>query len=292
MQGCITDDLSECGASVYFQYTRNLEGTDKFSPDIQKLNLFIFDSDGLFMDEYEMDEAQLGSEHLMRLNLFPGTYDLVAWGNLGGDYELPVFVRGKTSVGEVVLSLKRTGKTVSKHPGDLFFGSLFRVEILPAIQRKQRLTIDMIKDTKKIRIIAKGLPAEEIARQKFACRITSINGDYNFDNSINGSDRLLYIPQTSVDEQGQFISEFVIMRDLEDGSTQSRLLFTYEDPDDKSIKELLNAGLTQILLANMKGQDLDIEDFFEIELLFDFTSGSAKIYIKGWQTIDTGYMVN
>jgi hypothetical protein len=289
--GCVMDDLSECGASIQFRYTRNIDGIDKFNPNIQKVNLFIFDSGGLFLDEYEMDEKQLGRNHLMHLNLFPGTYDFVAWGNLGKDYERPVFVKGKTSVKDAVISLKRTEKKVTKHPGDLYFGSLPRIEILPDLQRTQVLTIDMIKDTKKIKIIAKGLPKEDIAKEMFVCRISSINGDYKFDNSINGSDRLLYIPQSSVDEQGQFVSEFGIMRDLKDGSTQSRLIFTYYDPDDKSEKELLNANLTEILLANMKSQDLDIEDSFEIELVFEFTNGSAKIYIKGWDSIDTGHVI-
>jgi hypothetical protein len=285
------DDLSECGASIQFRYTRNIDGIDKFTPNIQKVNLFIFDSDGLFLDEYEMSEEQLGNNHLMHLNLFPGTYDIVAWGNLGDDYERPVFVKGETSINEAIISLKRTEKKVTKHPGDLFFGSLPRIEIQPDLQRRQLLAIDMIKDTKKIKIIAKGLPAEDIAKEKFACRISSVNGDYKFDNSINGSDHLLYIPQSSVDEQGQLTFEFGIMRDLKDGSTQSRLIFTYYDPDNKSEKELLNANLTEILLANMKSQDLDIEDYFEIELVFEFTNGNTKIDIKGWDPVDTGSVI-
>jgi hypothetical protein len=268
-----------------------MDGTDKFAPNIQKVTLFIFDSNGLFLDEYEMNEEQPGSNPQMRLNLFPGVYRFVAWGNLGEDYERPVFVKGETSFNDAVISLKRTEQTVTKFPEDLFFASLPQTEILPALQRTQVLTMDMIKDTKKIKIIAKGLPADDVAKGIFACRISSVNGDYNFDNSINGSDRLLYIPQSYVDEQGQLIFEFGIMRDLKDGSTQSRLTFSYYDADDESEKELLNAGLTEILLANMKGQDLDLEDYFEIDLVLDFTNGSATIHIKGWESTDTGYVI-
>jgi hypothetical protein len=288
MTGCIDDDMSECGVSLHYQYTRNVDGVDKFPSEVKKVNLYIFDAGGIFLDEYQVDEKQLsGSNNTVKLNLPPGKYNLVAWGNLCNDYELPVFEKGKTTMTEAVLSLKRAANTVTNHPEHLFFGSLSEVDILPALWKNQVMTIDMMKDTKKIRVIAKGLSREELSKSGFSCRISSVNGDYRFDNSIKSSDTLLYIPNSSVDEQhGYLVSDFVIMRELNDASTQSRLIITYHNPSGGPDVEIKNISLTELLLSNSKTKDLDIEDYFEIELTLDFTSGSATITIKGWGRID------
>jgi hypothetical protein len=290
MTGCINDDLSECGVSLHYLYTRNVDGVDKFTPEVKKVNLYIFDSDGVFLDEYQADERQLhGSNNTVKLNLPPGKYNLVTWGNLYADYELPVFEKGKTMMTEAVLSLRRTANTVTSQPGHLFFGSLSEVEIMPGLWKNQVIAMDMMKDTKKIRITAKGLSREELAAKGFSCRITSVNGDYKFDNSVGSSDTLLYIPASSVDEQGRMISDFVIMRDLNDASTRSRLIFTYHNPHGGPDVEIKNVSLTELLLSLSKTKDLDIEDYFEIELTLDFTSAGATITIKGWGVIDTVY---
>jgi hypothetical protein len=288
MQGCLAEDLSECGASIHFQYTKNVDGIDKFASEIKKINLYVFDAEGLFLGEYTADEKLLSGSPALYLPIPPGTYTLVAWGNLCKDYELPTFEKRKTTLREAFLSLKRSEKTVSNHPGSLFFGALPQVEVKAATQKKQRLTIDMMKDTKRIRVVTKGLPSREMAQNKYGCSITSVNGDYRFDNSISGTECLLYLPQSSVDERGALVSEFVVMRELNNGSTQSKLTFTYRSPDGSSVKELFSAKLTDILLSLSKTKNLDLEDYFEIEMTLDYTNGGATVHIKGWDTVDTG----
>ncbi|MDR1918328.1 MAG: FimB/Mfa2 family fimbrial subunit [Tannerellaceae bacterium] len=288
MQGCVMDDLSECGVSIHYQYTKNTDCVDKFLTEVKKVSLFVFDAQGLFLNEYTAETEQLNGGNLMYLNIPPGTYTLVAWGNLGDDYELPAFEKGKTKLKDARLSLKRSDNKCSRPPGSLFFGALPQIKILPALQKKQILTIDMMKDTKQIRVITKGLSAQEIAQQKYNCSIASANGDYRFDNTIASSERLYYIPQSSVNAQGDWISDFVVMRELNDGSTQSKLSVNIHNPEGKAGKELFRVDLPPLLLARSKSKNLDIEDAFEIEITLDFTNGSASVHIKGWSTIETG----
>ncbi|MDR1499384.1 MAG: FimB/Mfa2 family fimbrial subunit [Tannerellaceae bacterium] len=285
--GCINEDLSHCGVGIRFKYTKNVDGVDKLASEIKKINIYVFDSDSILVGEYIIDADQLDGTHTARLNIPPGRYSFVAWGNVGDDYELPVFVKGKTTLGDAVLSLKRTGKTVSSHPSPLFFGSIASADVQPALSSDQVLTIDMIKDTKKIRVIAKGLPAKEIAAGSFSCRITSANGDYKFDNSLGSDEELLYLPSSSADEMGRMISDFVVMRELKDGSTGSRLVFTYHGGGGRPSKEVFAVDLTELLLARSKTKDLDIEDYFEIELTIDITNAGATVHIKGWDTVYT-----
>jgi hypothetical protein len=132
------------------------------------------------------------------------------------------------------------------------------------------------------------LSPQDIAQNKYACRITSVNGEYKFDNSIAASERLSYIPRSSVDEQGRLVSDFVVMRELNNGSTKSRLTFVHLNPGRNDEKELFSASLTDILLSLSKSKNLDVEDYFEIEMTLDQADGQASISIKGWGTIETG----
>ncbi|GAB6395324.1 MAG: FimB/Mfa2 family fimbrial subunit [Bacteroidales bacterium] len=287
--GCVNDDLTVCGASIRFQYTRNIEQTDRFSSEVSKVNLFVFDSQGLFVEEHVSEGKQLQDAPVMMLNIPPGVYDMVAWGNLYDDYEYPPLVCGKTHIDDFILSLKHgEDDVVETHPGALFHGALLRVEIYPDLQKNQRHTIDMIKNTNEIKVIASGLSMAEYAKRDssgYSFQITSTNGDYGYDNTIVGS-RLDYIPKVSVKEE-QLVSDFVVMRELNDGSTDSQLTVTgYTEAGEE--EKLFDESLTDILLAVSATENLEIEDFFEIELFFDYTHGSATIRVKGWNPVDTG----
>jgi hypothetical protein len=287
-QGCVADDLSVCGISMYFKYTRNIDGIDKFSSSINKINLYVFDADGLFIEEYSEERDSLPPSFSIFLNLTPGVYDFIAWGNLGDDYEYPVFEKGVTRLSEVQLSLRRDPEnTVNNLPAPLYHGGIYRREIIATeLQVSQTLSIDMIKDTKEIKVTASGLAMQDPTKAsdlEYGCAITSINGDYRFDNSITGDARLQYIPQETVGTEHQLISDFVIMRELSDRSTASRLIVNRNSADDGGpAEELINVDLVPILLALAQEQDLDLVDRFNIELFFDFTHATVSINLPGW----------
>ncbi|MDR2388720.1 MAG: FimB/Mfa2 family fimbrial subunit [Tannerellaceae bacterium] len=293
-QGCVADDLSVCGISMHFRYTRNMDGIDKFSSSVNKINLYVFDKDGLFVEEYVEERDSLPQDFTIFLNLTPGMYDFIAWGNLGEDYEYPsILEKGVTRMSDIQLSLKRNAQNaVTTLPGSLFYGSIFRKEIQATdLQFSETLLMDMMKNTKEIKVIASGLALEDptkAAELEYGCAITSRNGDYRFDNSITGDTRLQYIPQETVGDEHQLVSDFVILRELSDKSTASKLIVNRNAPDD-SVEELVNVDLVPLLVALAQEQDLDVVDHFEIELIFDFTHASVSIVIPGWDgEINTG----
>lgn len=274
-QGCINDDLSECGINVRFTYTQNIDGTDKFAESVDNIDLYIFDSKGIFLSKYE--EEYIASNGI-NLNLMPGTYSFVAWGNLSDDYDIPTLIPNETSIDDVILSLKRENDEITEHPTHLFHGALLSAVVLPDIQQNQTLTIDMIKDTKSIKVTSVGLPMETKASQDFTCFITSRNGDYKFDNSITGDTRLKYIPNETVNDSYNLISDFVTMRELNDDSTESRLIIRYND--DTEEKEVFNESLVGMLLPASVTGNLDLEDTFDI--LLTFNAGRVFITVNGW----------
>lgn len=288
-QGCVEDDLSVCGLNLEFTYTQNTDGIDKFAESIDRVDVFVFDSDGLFLGKYS--DGNISSSRSMRMNLMPGLYSFVAWGNLSDDYNLYELVQGETHINEALLSLNRINDTISTHPGHLFHGALLNETVSADVQKNQTLTMDMIKDTKSISVTSVGLPIapdDGISTKRFTCTITSINGDYKFDNSIIGTDRLQYIPYSMISDDRELISDFVTMRELNDGSTGSRLIVRHNDLENETVKELFNKNLVDLLLPVSIKQDLNIEDTFDILLEFDYVVGTVSITVNGWKLGPTG----
>lgn len=289
-QGCVEDDLSSCGVTVKFTYTKNIEGIDKFDEEVENINLYLFDSKGVFVGEYK------GYNNAIALNIFEGTYSLVAWGNICEDFELPSFVQGSTTLDDAVLSLSRTDSIIANKPARLFHGAIYNVKIEPTLQTDQTFTIDMMRDTKDITVTTIGLPVSTKSpgsdrTYNYACTITSINGDYNFDNTIAGSDRLHYIPTESIgysedeEERLKLYANFITMRELNDGSTRSKLILTRNEGEiDRVIYE---ADLVNLLLGPSITNNLDIEHDFTIDLEFDETNGTVTVTVNGWTFEET-----
>ena len=292
LQGCVQDDLSVCGISVSFKYTKHVdtfhagEEVNKFDEEVGRIDLFVFNEAGILVDRYNADGSYL-RQNALALNLMAGRYDFVAWGNLSDDFELTKCINGTTHKDEVILALKHMRNEVPDHPASLFHGALSRIEVEPQLKTNQHLTIDLMKNINNIRVIASGLPVKSDMRgvaTSYSCAITSINGEYKFDNSIIGTNRLQYIPQAHVkDEERQLVSDFVVMRELNDGSTNSYLILNRKDSVNAVPVELFRENLPDILLSKSITGDLDIEHDFEIEIFYDETNASFSIKIEEWE---------
>ena len=194
MHGCVNDDLSVCGVSVNFTYTKNLDKIDLFAEKVDGIDLFVFDSRDVYIGNYNERGGRLKSPgYSMSLNLFEGAYTFVAWGNLNEDYSLTEFVPGQTTLQEAELSLSRINNIVDRQLlAPLYFGSE-KVVLKPAEIANQSITIDMMQDTKYITVLCKMLPLgdpdDPENEDEYTCTITSRNGDYNFENTITGSNR-------------------------------------------------------------------------------------------------------
>jgi hypothetical protein len=283
--GCVADDLSVCGISVHFKYTRNAQRVDKFATSINKINFYVFDKDSILVEEIVVEQSTLPEDFTLYVNIPPGTYDMIAWGNLTTDYEIDVpTVKGVTKKNDLILSLSRSGDTITNLPKELYYGGLDKIELIASdLQLQRSYTIDMMKDTKFIRVTAYGLAINtKAAGTNYDCTITAINGDLRFDNYTIGASQLQYIPQAVVDANHRLISEFSIVRELASGITQSRLLFTRTEYGTPAI--MLDENLYPYLIAaaQQENLELDYKDTFEIELFFDETYKTATIVVDGW----------
>jgi hypothetical protein len=264
----------------------NKDETDLLGERVSKLTLYVFDSEGTFVGAYPSRGA-LYNGYTIPLLLKAGTYDFVVWGNLGEDYEVPALVPGQTRANELDLKFKKVGADhrVLEFPDSLYYGAL-RMNVRPALQEEQVYTIDLIKDTKKITVIASGLSGEESEGKQFDCHIISRNAGLRFmDNRISENTKVTYIPQTHEDEQKNRVSEFVVIREIQDKSTESQLIYTMTD-NAGQVRTLLDTSLVDMLLSYISNRrwDLSIEDDFVIQVTFDIRNFmTASITINGWE---------
>jgi hypothetical protein len=145
-------------------------------------------------------------------------------------------------------------------------------------------TVDLIKNTKKITVIASGLSGAESDGAQFDCRITSRNAGLRFlDNGISENTKVTYVPH-DYKEQDKRISEFMVIREIQDKSTESRLIYTMTDHTGE--RTLLDESLVDMLLAYLVNRmwDLNIEDEFVIQVEFSVGNHvTASITINGWE---------
>ena len=180
MQSCMKDSLAECGVSIRIIYTLNPSHTDRLA-EVGNFTVYIFDANGVFYDSRTVQGPfQDGRGYTVSFALHPGTYDFIVWGNLGEDYQMPTFVKGQTKESDASLLLSHLENNILRDSlPDLYYGALVKQVVKPALQQNQVYTVDMIKDTKDVTVIAKGLREGEdpLNTNLFSCYIASRNTD-------------------------------------------------------------------------------------------------------------------
>ena len=169
----VYDEADDCvqGVAIRFIYDYHMEpGANAFPANVDCVSLFIFDSDGNYIDHlYETSDELRNEGYRMELPLEYGKYHLVAYGGLV--CENPAFninhdwfnkantISHKDDI-EVSLPLNEFNESsamlhdIDKRTGGLFYGSL-DIEVTKDDVRHEYRVVDlpMIKDTNNIQVI-------------------------------------------------------------------------------------------------------------------------------------------
>lgn len=99
LSGCLKEDMSGCditdhGLLIHFVYT-NEKNMDEFASRIDNVDLFIFDEGGYYLSTHNYNTRKLAEfQGAADLELEPGTYHMIAWGNVYGNDNLPELQEG------------------------------------------------------------------------------------------------------------------------------------------------------------------------------------------------------
>lgn len=295
LQGCIKEDLSDCKSELLlsFRYTLNDQYTNMFSSDVSKVIVYVFDSNGKYVDRFSEQGSKLTNDYVMRIPLPKGTYSVVAYGGdfntyLTGEVDNPLNTlnqalrKGITDINDFRTELENVkgdeDYLYSTHtPDDLYAG--LTTNAVSTINNSNVTPIELIKDTKKIKVKISGT---DFFSAPLDIYITALNGRYKFDNSIDSEHGLFkYTPVNTVEQPNYLETDLKMMR-LVLGQTPMLVIRNSVTSEIIYSENMID----QILLTQkyVTQEDFDREDefVFEITILPKDNSIEISVSINGW----------
>lgn len=284
----IDETLPECRLYVRFRYDYNMEFSDAFASQVNRVDVFVFDKDGTFvMKKSEQGETLGGGSYRMPLPLPAGEYRIAAWAGMSDDFEMPEPVAGKTTLEDLTVRMKREESLVhNKALNPLWYGGVQAVSFTG--RQEQTETVSLIKDTNKFRfILQKSGPGEELDINDCLFEIRADNGYYDWNNDLLDDDMISYRPYylEKVEDVG-IVVEMNTMRLLE----HKKVYLTLTRKSDG--KELMKIDLIPyLLLTKMEGHNIPAQEYLdrqsEYAIVFFYNPEllnflSTKIMINGW----------
>lgn len=283
----IDETLPECRLYVRFRYDYNMEFSDAFASQVNRVDVFVFDKDGTFVIKKSEQGETLGGSYRMPLPLPAGEYRIAAWAGMSDDFEMPESVAGKTTLEELTVRMKREESLVhNKALNPLWYGGVQAVSFTG--RQEQTETVSLIKDTNKFRfILQKSGPGEELDINDCLFEIRADNGYYDWNNDLLDDDMISYRPYylEKVEDVG-IVVEMNTMRLLE----HKKVYLTLTRKSDG--KELMRIDLIPyLLLTKMEGHNIPAQEYLdrqsEYAIVFFYNPEllnflSTKIVINGW----------
>ncbi|WP_294470499.1 FimB/Mfa2 family fimbrial subunit [uncultured Bacteroides sp.] len=308
--GCVKEDFSGCPTGAYsiaFEYVNHTdaEHTNRFCRDVHRVDLYVFDSTGHFVKCITTNGAPFDKDFHIEPELPEGGYTLVAWGNISDEVLIkPVFVSGKTTFEEGILSLKAIeNQSVNKKLTSVFHaikevtveGAIDKTDILSFTKNENQLNLTVKWFDKS------GASCIHRCAEGVRARVVDPKGaTYKFDNSVvaSGNEMTYYPYQINGNKAGnQLESVFSLMRLVE--GEKLTLLIERLMPDG-NIKEIHRTDLIELIKMHPYASiqsELERQDVYNIEIsLIDDLDGDTDTYmqtaiiIAGWKIIlqDTG----
>lgn len=327
----VFDDEGDCAVHYYlrFVYDMNLKWADAFPSEVNSVNLYAFNQDGIFVKEFlGRGNALSKSDYTMELDLDPGHYTLVAWCGLSNDgkdmqsFTVPSPKPGVTTLEELTCSLNTKSDSQYTVYSDerLYFMYHGHMEIdLPDSQdgNSYDYTMYLTKDTNHIRIILQQLSGESMDPERFGFRIEDSNGELAWNNDLLGDTKVEYLQWDRMgasagvskkDPDGEYEITYVdgVMADLSvsrmmaDHGKDFLLTVTDLEKDENIITRvpviqyaLLSKDYYQMAYNHsMTDQEfLDREDEYVLTFFVDENMKwiSSSIYIHSWRVVLNDY---
>ena len=140
----IDETLPECQLYVRFRYDYNMEFSDAFASQVNRVDVFVFDKEGTFiMKKSEQGETLGSGSYCMPLPLPVGEYRIAAWAGVSDDFEIPELVAGKSTLEDLTVRMKREESLVHNKALDpIWYGEVKAVNFTG--KQEQTETVSLI----------------------------------------------------------------------------------------------------------------------------------------------------
>lgn len=290
LSSCIKEDFDDCNYQLRLLYDYNMDYVDLFSKQASRVNLFVFDEEGVFIKEIEKPVSNQLSAFYMDVDVpFNRSYNFLAWSGLYDEYYTlnQKMKAGVTHIDDVELSLTELNNEIlSKELPPLWFG-----RIQDKVGSLGSGVMPLTKNTNKIRIAMRILPTVEtdlkLVKEKFNFYIQSSNTSYNSTNQVLSEKPFKYAPYYAENDEKGFIVELNTLRLM--ANRENLLVITDPETDEVRFTMDLNEYLDDLrFLSNNKlslQEFMDREDEYAMIFFFggkDDMFSSLSVEINGW----------
>lgn len=208
------DDEGDCDVHylIRFRYERNLKWADAFPSEVNSVNLYVFDGNGLFVKEYKgRGEALSSPDYSIELDLPAGDYKFLGWCGLENDgvemesFTVPQPVAGVTTIDELTCALNtkraaaraaiaENGVYSDEQLHFLYHGYLEETLVDGQDGQWYEYVMYLTKDTNHIRIILQETTGEGLNVEDYEITIEDDNSLMAYDNSLIGNGTVTYRP--------------------------------------------------------------------------------------------------
>ena len=297
----IYEDQSDCprGVSLRFVYDYNMEFANSFHTQAHCLNVYLFDKDGNYLDNWvETSDVLKDEKWRMKRELGEGSYTLIAYAGLccgESSFTAPQLqTRAASRREEVSVSLNHNNFTSDASLHSLFYG-MATLEVGKDDYVEE--TIYLKKDTNNIRFALQQMNGEQITADEFEVSIVDDNTVLDWQNEPVPAGLVTYKP---------WVKGETVIGSAEDGetpvsaayyelstsrlttSTSPRLIVYNKERGENIINIPLNTYLLFLkseLYAEMPAQEF-LDRVSEWSLIFFLDSGNrwynAKIVVNDW----------
>lgn len=296
---CTREDWSDCDPllEIAFSFTHNAAGAERFSDEVTRLDVFIFDAEGCFVKSMSDEKTRFPQNYVMHTELpAEGDYTVVVVGNADNWFDMgnlhdysqgcSSMQPGTTTLQDFRFLHKQIGAKQGDRINDLFHG-IVQVKGLKA-DVTGRYKVPLTKNTNTLNITVSGLQ-NMVTRSLYPtveAEARSCNGAYMFDNRPDdNAPHMTYAPFSRTTQGTDLKIQLSVLR-LTTGCAMPLII------TDKAV-EIGKYELVGEILKNPEyntDDDLDREDTFDIDITFD-SAGSVTIEVNGWQTTGSGGIV-
>lgn len=316
--GCVKDKIGICysGLKLRYHYTLNPQDTNAFGPDINELTIHVFDSRGMFYEEFVFDDpADLAEDHVIFLPLPDGKWDIVTWGSegkgaltnsydmgiLSSDSSGPIYSqgieKGQTNIEEARLWIKNHAEHEDgrRHVTDklsrLYYAGIYSVTTTTGVNPVNIVDVPMMQNTNTLRIIINGLPqvTTRAASKDFTVTADMINGHYRHNNLLCSDGLpLKYENGEWVDGEDGLQYDLTVLRPFMDDNVSELKIrlpgFTIPGTGNGEIALPIIPTIMQSPDYNNQ-TDLDRSNLYIFEFNFD-SDLNFTVTVNGWKIVN------
>ena len=264
------DSLPLCEYRLRFVYDYNMKYADAFPNEVTKAALFICDDKGTYLSRKDIEGDELKANNI-RMDLDPGTYQLLTWAGLDeGSYEWPELTPGTSTIEDIRVRTRRGADATQPNELEPLWHALDTL-VITGDQHEEKV-ISLAKNTNKLRVVLQDTEGYSMDVKDFTFQIVADNGYMDYDNQLLDDPAITYTPYyaKSIDIaggdtiNGKPANQYVAVAELNTmrlmDKQNYRLIVRHKDWEE----DVLNVNLCNyLLLTQMEGHDISAQEYLD-----------------------------